>query len=460
MSNVLVDSKGDLRLSSYIDCHNESLEEIKNSRGIIRDEQNEIVAPSFGYTDTYDNVDDIRGFIESNISDGVYVINSLEGTLLRLYSFKGYWYLSTHNRIDAFKSRWSSSETYGEIFNRAVEEVVGEKGFQELCETLSPEKVYAFLSRPNHENKIFWDPIFAKHLEKLVFIGEWDMASGGQFVLNRRETTPTGTYMLSRFIAPEIVYEYHETDAVDDIMRSITDHVASLNPKQIQGVLVWNKRTNRHVKVLHHKYASMARIRGVNPNPRLRYLELRNDPSRATVYRDEIMPEMQSLFEQYEHILNNISSMIFNSYIARFIKNQYVTLPKDEYIVMKKCHDWFVNDRLNNRINLKKVREILENEPPLSLYKMIRRQQNESFSKQPPIMNHRIGGRQRYGRPIWESYDVDFVPPHQIVIPRNTIAQNKSPYTRDRENDYFSRENIHALKRNLSSSIQAPSAPV
>ena len=385
--SVLVDSNKDLYLYSYVECDNDSPEIVKKIRGIIRDENDNIIVPSFGYTTTFVDPDDASTFLDLNKDDGIDIISSLEGTLLRVYYHDGNWRVCTHNRLDAFRSRWSSSETYGEIFHRAIEEVVGDKNVSKLYEVLCPTRVYCFYVRPNTDNKIYWDPIFAKHKEKVLFIGAWESET---FIKEMANFSEYEWSVLSLLLRPDIIKTYAPGYMTNDVLHYIKGYMTTINPKEIQGVLLWNKRTNQHVKILHPRYAKMMSIRGTTPNPRLRYLELRPDKIAAQIYYEDVMPEMRILFEQYEHIIHNIVTVILNAYIARFIKNQYVTLPKDEYIVMKKCHDWFIEDRVNNRINFEKVREMLEQETPLSIYKMIRRQQNLNFPKQPRA---RLGNR-------------------------------------------------------------------
>ena len=88
-----------------------------------------------------------------------------------------------------------------------------------------------------------------------------------------------------------------------------------------------------------------------------------------------LYPLYEDLFLEYENILYQLSKLIRYYYIQRYIKNKYVTLPKEEYILMKKCHDWYLTNRTENKINVAKVLEILNGEDTLSQYKMIRRYQ-------------------------------------------------------------------------------------
>jgi len=98
----------------------------------------------------------------------------------------------------------------------------------------------------------------------------------------------------------------------------------------------------------------------------------------------KLYPLYQDMFLEYEHVLYEIAKMVRYYYIQRYIKNKYVTLPKEEYILMKKCHDWYLTNREENKINVTKVLDILNEEEVMSQYKMIRRFQVNQFNNQAP----------------------------------------------------------------------------
>ena len=76
---------------------------------------------------------------------------------------------------------------------------------------------------------------------------------------------------------------------------------------------------------------------------------------------------------QYENNIYGIGKLIHKAYIERFIKNQYVTVPMEEFAVIKACHDWHMKDREKNKISLNKVMEVLNEQTPTNINKMIRR---------------------------------------------------------------------------------------
>ena len=61
------------------------------------------------------------------------------------------------------------------------------------------------------------------------------------------------------------------------------------------------------------------------------------------------------------------------SYFNRFIKHNYVTVPVEEFQVIRQCHEWHTKDRMVNKINLNKVVDVLNQQPATNINRMIRR---------------------------------------------------------------------------------------
>ena len=87
-------------------------------RGCIIDNNNNLICPSFGHTEEL--------LIDSNFEipnpEKWKWFYSIEGTLLRLFYYDGQWYLTTHKKLSAFKSRWSCKYSFGDIFLKYIDE--------------------------------------------------------------------------------------------------------------------------------------------------------------------------------------------------------------------------------------------------------------------------------------------------------------------------------------------------
>ena len=52
--------------------------------------------------------------LESQINfENFSFFNSYEGTLIRMFNFDDKWYVTTHRKLDAFRSKWAGKTSYG-----------------------------------------------------------------------------------------------------------------------------------------------------------------------------------------------------------------------------------------------------------------------------------------------------------------------------------------------------------
>lgn len=370
MENIkITDSDEHLDMMSFLDCTNDSPYELKTQRGIVLDKEKNVLVGSFGFTDLYtkDDQEKITTLLEPLEDWSFYY--SMEATLLRVFFHNEKWYLVTHKKLDAFKSRWSCRETFGELFTNHLAKLYNQRPESVLewfYTLLDKNKVYCFLLKSNSENRIVCQYNYKQ--DKIVFLGSF--GKGSEVVLDMVNNT------------------IHELDSMDrpasveiGSMEDLFQKVEAINFFEHQGVLAMNKKNFHQIKIFNSSYYKYYQLRGNNPNIRFRYLELRNEPEKLkSLYF--LYPKSAETFDQYEDTLVKIARMIYHFYVSRYIKNQFITLPKEEFLIMKKCHDWYLTDRKNNRIFSKKVMEFMLEETPLHLYKMIRRynmNQNMAF---------------------------------------------------------------------------------
>jgi hypothetical protein len=374
------DADEKLEMVSYIDCNNQSPEEIKKNRGVVIDKVSKIeIFRSFGYTDQFveTEMEEIQNAL-SNLEDWNFFY-SLEATLIRVAHYEGQWYIMTHKKLDAFKSRWSCRDTFGDLFESMLSKMLEipktENPLQKLYDQLDVNKVYCFLLKSNFENRIVCQYNYKQ--ERIVYLGCFDKGDVVQL-----DTNIPDKKIFELFARPVQVYV---TD-LEDLIKKVND----ISFFDYQGIVATHKVINKQIKIYNSEYYKFYELRGNNPNLRFRYLELRNDPEKLKMLYF-LYPKSADIFDQYEDTLHKISRMIYHFYVNRYIKNQFITLPKEEFVIMKKCHDWYLTDRQKNRIFSKRVMEFLMEEPPLNLYKMIRRfNLNQNLAFHQNVNNKRI----------------------------------------------------------------------
>uniref|UniRef100_A0A6C0ELT8 Uncharacterized protein n=1 Tax=viral metagenome TaxID=1070528 RepID=A0A6C0ELT8_9ZZZZ len=369
----LVDSDEDtgLDLFCYTRCTNDDDDFLKQCRGLVFNNDN-LVLKAFSYTPEYDHTQmDILEQLLSNFSKWSFY-DAHEGALLRLFHFSGRWFLSTHRKLNAFRSKWATRDSFGSLFKRALESEEstneefakrlpnGENILDRFQATLDKDKQYMFLLCNNSSNRIVCQPP------------------------KRPTVYHVGTFLADGSLSMEVdcgvsYPQKHSFLNIDELL----DHVEKkVDPRLLQGIVCFGP-DNRQVKILHKEYQFLFRARGNEPSIPFRYLQVRMD-KRLTDMLYYLYPDSAETFDKYENILYEIARMIFNAYKQRFIKKNFVTVPHEEYKVVEMCHTWHLADPKNNRISLERVIYSLNKQPPTNLNKMIRRYKMEQQNATQP----------------------------------------------------------------------------
>jgi hypothetical protein len=356
----LVDSDDNkLDMFCYAKCSPEDNELLKQCRGVIF-KGSTLILKAFPFTTEYNHTEtkNIKE-VFANLNDWTF-FESHEGTLVRVFYFENKWYISTHRKLDAFRSKWASRESFGQYFKNALlsEEEnnnifknslpTGKDDILErFQETLDKTKQYMFLIRNSNENRIVSD---APSRPTVYHVGTF---INGELNLKENINIP---------FPKSLTF-----NNVDDIL----DFMKNVYYTETQGVIAFDISNNRQVKVVHKDYQTLFNARGNEPSIKFRYLQVRQTKVQDMLFH--LYPEMANVFDDYENCLYNISNNIYKAYVDRFIKKQYVTVDKEEFNVIKECHSWHLSDRTCNRVNINKIVDVLNKQSPTSLNRMIHR---------------------------------------------------------------------------------------
>ena len=356
---------------------------VKQCRGIVFDGHN-VVMKAFGYTSDYSSATDGEGIRDqfSKIDGGLSscsVFESREGSLIRVFNFKGKWFLTTHRKLNAFKSKWSSTgESYGTSFKNALKQelVQNEKlreSFPDMFDSvldnffhmLNPEKQYMFLVCNTNENRIVCN---APEIPTMFHVGT--------FV--NYELDLNDDILISK---PRKLSFESETELID----YVNNHV---DPYKSPGVIVFAP-SNKQFKITNCEYVELFKLRGNQPSLKFRYLQLRTDADTNMMFRNLYFDSVRT-FDRCEEDLGEISKFIHQSYMNRFVHKQYTSVPVPEYIVMQTAHKWFSEDRDNRRVTNKVIYDILNEQNATYLNQMLKRHRHEklvknAFASMPPL---------------------------------------------------------------------------
>lgn len=356
------DESTGLDLFCYVSCKVNDPEIIKQCRGVVFDKEGNIVLKSFPYTIefTEENKDEISRDI--NLSECL-VYDSYEGAIIKMFYYQNKWFVSTNRKLDAYRSKWASKESFGFFFQQALE--------YEFQNNERIKEIVSFNSETDNVVELLGEKILDKNKQYMFLVLN---NSENRIVCSEAEH-PTiyhvGTYINGELSMDEdIMIPYPRQHNFEDI-GELYNYVYSVDYTHIQGVIVFAPN-NVQYKILNFDYKDLYTARGNEPSINFRYLQTRMnvDIKKMLTY---LYPYKVSSFEDYENIIYKVSKIIYDAYIQRFIKKQFVTLPREEYTVMSQAHDWHQVDRENNRITHNKIIDLLNEQPATTLNRIIRR---------------------------------------------------------------------------------------
>ena len=165
------DENTGLQLYCYVKCNADDKGPIRECRGIVFHGP-DIIMKAFPYAPEYNEyqTEELEEFIQPILKDSA-IFDAHEGALIRMFFFLDKWYISTHRKLNAFKSKWASRDSFGTLFKRALESEVENNAvlresipendkslLEKFQDTLDTDKQYMFLVRNNIDNRIVSQP--------------------------------------------------------------------------------------------------------------------------------------------------------------------------------------------------------------------------------------------------------------------------------------------------------------
>ena len=312
----------------------------KDIRGVVIDtKRGKVVARSFPSTEEFVVGPETKD-LEIPLNENCKVTYAYEGTILRLFCGKetSKWYLSTHKKINGYRSRWSGP-TFGEMFDS----VWGDAHFKDY---LSPDCCYVFLLS-HTDNRL----VCRVSEPKLHHISTFESESDGKMKVTFRSLLKVHPNVKER--------EFLEVDSKEELLKL----ASGLGWESFSGLLVTeykNSQISGCWKILSQEYSAKREIRGNEPNFRLRYYELRQGDHPGLGTRDlyQLFPEKASVFEDAESQLKKLLPFLAKKYTARYRKGQFEMLPKNVHLVLERTansYDPRVKLEENLRISLEEL---------------------------------------------------------------------------------------------------------
>jgi hypothetical protein len=328
---------------------------VRECRGLIFDGDFNVVCPGFnkfydnntdkcfmseteaeGYTPELDlNTPEFEQILAREDANVTYAIDS---SLVRLYHHDGRWRLATTRSIDASKTRWNSYRTFFQLFCEAAQSQMSPLDWKNLPQ----DRVY-FLALIHPENRIVTPhtQAFLMHLttfSKNSESGEWKEDLEHDLGISR----PIPFKMLSEGEEPSRMSNEEFQKAVSEL-----DWV-------YPGVVVrWTDESDsvQRTKLRNPAYERVARLRGERRSMVERYLELKTDADKQSVFEEFVKyyPEYKSVEQTIENMARAIHQTYLDYHVhhtVRFVSDKRV------WEIIQELHTRFLRTKEKTTLQL------------------------------------------------------------------------------------------------------------
>jgi len=382
MSIIVTNELEGLKVYHYENCNNDSEDDLKAVRGIIKSNQT-VCCKSFGFTPEIlsSDTEGLEKHVLSVLNDKnekYTFFESHEGSLLRLWydSINNKWRLSTHRKIDAFYSKWGSNTTYGEMFTSILHSDKNQNNFiskQSWADDENSDDENGNISKQNQDIFDVFTSTCEKHLVYVFLIRNTD----NNRVVVRGYTEPKmfclGTFNSKTNFSysppsKKFTYQYPPLYNFTTLDNCIQD-ISNVDIFKLQGYTLITQN-GKMIKIVNPTYDEYFKCRNNVPNIEFRYIECRNDPHNLSLLK-ECYPEYTSTFNDVETILSSITTNVYKKYLTRYIYKNVALLPPPQLNILKNLHTRFINKEFT-RISHEIVSNTIKSLSVKELYYLIK----------------------------------------------------------------------------------------
>lgn len=293
------------------------------------------------------------------------IFECLEGTIIRVFFYNDKFWTTTSKRLDAFKSKWASIRTYfGQSFAQQLRKLVDwsvddDREFLKMFyeKYLDKKKRYCFILRSSEEERIVCDA---------------NLIPGVTYLCNETDSH---------------VMDFSDQIQLDDTFFPKSKRISGLETGQqaaeyvrnhthftvSQGIILFkqNGENLESIKIMSKEYAVRFNLRGNESSLKFRYLQLRQTSYDLDLFF-EMYPQIRSKAKQIEENIWKICQKLHDLYVKYYIRNESVSLQKEEMRALKTIHDTYRETR--EKTTATRINDILTSQPATCLNKLIKEQ--------------------------------------------------------------------------------------
>jgi hypothetical protein len=149
-------------------------------------------------------------------------------------------------------------------------------------------------------------------------------------------------------------------------VQDLEQYVMLTDPLEHQGVLIILP-DQRTIKISNTKHFTYKSIRGSEPDIEMAYFRVRNTSTEVNTFTT-MFPRVDA--NRIETSVTAMITYLHRMYVRRFINKLYTMLHPSLFHVLRKAHTWHTENRATNIVTFEKMKELIEGQDSVSLYRM------------------------------------------------------------------------------------------
>jgi hypothetical protein len=318
---------------------------------------------------------------------------SFEGTIIRIFYHKR-WYVSTHRKLDANRSKWGSNTSFQSLFESGLKESYN-LTLDQLFLSLNLRCQYAFMVMADNNTRHVCVPYCLQQCvetvsppKKVYLIHSTD---------NNMIGAVRGIELLPR---PTMLFE---------TLESVFAYVKDMSwPFTYQGLLMEHGDGTQY-RIVSEEYASLFQVRNNEQSIKYRYVQLKCggvENVQAIYWLKVLFPEYKADFDMYDLLMRELAEFIHVEYLKRkqLISNQHID-QIDQKVYL------FIKTRLMG------LRKVVDKKTLLDLL----------YTEEPSNINRMLQMLKRHKREAQKREDIKTASQTNISTPRSSIGLGAKP---------------------------------
>jgi hypothetical protein len=331
----------------------------KSIRGVIF-EKDVVIHRGFPYSEDVD-VEDTET-INDLLSGDFRACLSHEGTVIKLLHFGEQWNMTTHRRLDATKSRWGSSKSFGDIFKDCLKKYF--ETYDDFLSALEKKKHYHFLLKSTSDTRIVVKP----DGDEPILLTAISCAETFQVLpLEPVSTIPTSKSL-----------EFTNSSTV-------VQFVKDCDPFFAQGLIFFSNDMQQTFRVANPQYLKYVSVRDNIASLPLCYACNRLKEEEKHMFFD-LYDSAAAIAQVFEKKLETIAQDLHRSYIDRFVHKRQFRVSQERHSILNALHSHYLKKKRSNtdpspKILLVDVLFVLNEQKPLRLHRLVKGRETFITSK-------------------------------------------------------------------------------